>query len=59
MGLSGISTINLCVTPNDSRSAVSNSQATSSADSGPSLFAALKEQLGLKLKSSKFPSMCA
>jgi uncharacterized protein (TIGR03435 family) len=51
-GLSGIYTISLTFTPDDSRSAIPN-PAITSADAGPSVFTALKEQLGLELKSSK------
>jgi uncharacterized protein (TIGR03435 family) len=54
-GLSGIYTISLTFTPDDSRSALPNPDTTSAADAGPSVFTALKEQLGLELKSSKGP----
>ena len=54
-GLSGIYTISLTFTPDDSRSGVPNVATTSAADSGPSVFTALKDQLGLELKSGKAP----
>ena len=56
-GLSGIYTISLTFTPDDSRSALPNPDTTSAVDAGPSVFTALKEQLGLELKSSKGQSM--
>ncbi|HMG84822.1 MAG TPA: TIGR03435 family protein [Terracidiphilus sp.] len=54
-GLTGIYTISLTFTPDDSRSAVPDTETTSSVDASPSIFTALKEQLGLELKSSKGP----
>jgi len=52
-GLSGICTISLTFTPDDSRSPVPNTETTSAVETDPSVFTALKEQLGLELKSSK------
>ena len=57
-GLSGIYTISLIFTPDDSRSALPNPETTSSVDAGPSVFTALKEQHGLELKSTTARSMC-
>jgi bla regulator protein BlaR1 len=54
-GLSGIYTISLNFTLEDSRSAVPGTETTSTVDGGLSVFTALKEQLGLELKSSKGP----
>jgi uncharacterized protein (TIGR03435 family) len=54
-GLSGIYTISLTFTADDSRSALPNPETASAVDAGPSVFTALKEQLGLELKSSKGP----
>jgi uncharacterized protein (TIGR03435 family) len=54
-GLTGVYTISLTFTPDDSRSALPNPETTSAVDAGPSVFTALKEQLGLELKSSKGP----
>ena len=53
--LTGIYTISLTFTLEDSRSAVPNTETASSVDGGLSVFTALKEQLGLELKSSKGP----
>lgn len=53
-GLSGIYTIGLSFTE-DSRSAVLGTETTSTVNGGLSVFTALKEQLGLELKSSKGP----
>ncbi len=52
-GLQGNYTISLKFAPDDSRAAVPNSDTSSAPDSGPSVFTALKEQLGLELKSDK------
>ncbi len=54
-GLSGVYSISLNFTADDSRSAVPDTDTTSSIGSGVSVFTALKEQLGLELKSSKGP----
>ena len=54
-GLSGVYSISLTFTPDDSRFAVPDSETTSSIDGGVSVFTALKEQLGLELKPSKGP----
>lgn len=54
-GLSGVYSISLTFTADDSRSAVPDTQTTSSTDGAVSVFTALKEQLGLELKSSKGP----
>jgi uncharacterized protein (TIGR03435 family) len=54
-GLQGNYTINLKFAPDDFRSGVSNTETVSPPDAGPSVFTALKEQLGLELKSSKAP----
>jgi uncharacterized protein (TIGR03435 family) len=53
-GISGRYDLKLHWTPDD-RSAVAATDATSSPDSGPSLFTALEEQLGLKLEPAKVP----
>lgn len=52
-GLRGNYTINLKFAPDDARSAVPNAETTSASDMGPSVFTALKDQLGLELKSGK------
>ena len=52
-GLRGNYTINLKFAPDDARSAVPNTETSSAPDTGPSVFTALKEQLGLELKSGK------
>jgi uncharacterized protein (TIGR03435 family) len=53
-GIQGNYTLNLKFTPDDSRAAVPNPDDNSAAiDSGPSVFTALKEQLGLNLKAEK------
>jgi uncharacterized protein (TIGR03435 family) len=54
-GLQGNYTITLKFAPDDSRSAVPSSETSSAPDSGPSVFTALKDQLGLELKSDKGP----
>ncbi len=54
-GLSGVYSISLTFTSDDSRSAAPNTETTSSIDGGVSVFTALKEQLGLELKPSKGP----
>ena len=54
-GLQGNYTISLKFAPDDARSAVPNTETSSAPDTGPSVFTALKEQLGLELKSSKGP----
>ncbi len=54
-GLSGVYSISLTFTSEDSRSGVPDTETTSSIDGGVSVFTALKEQLGLELKSSKGP----
>jgi uncharacterized protein (TIGR03435 family) len=54
-GLSGVYSISLTFTSDDSRSAVPDAQTASSIDGGVSVFTALKEQLGLELKPSKGP----
>ncbi|MGC1422034.1 MAG: TIGR03435 family protein [Terracidiphilus sp.] len=54
-GLQGNYTINLKFASDDARSGVPNTETVSVPDAGPSVFTALKEQLGLELKSSKAP----
>jgi len=54
-GLTGIYTISLTFVPDASRAAVPNPETLSAVDSGPSVFTALREQLGLELRSSKGP----
>lgn len=54
-GLTGNYTIALQFAPDDSRLAVPGGQSMPAPDSGPSVFTALKEQLGLELKSGKGP----
>lgn len=52
-GLEGNYTISLKFAADDARSGVPNTETVSAPDAGPSVFTALKEQLGLELKSSK------
>lgn len=52
-GLTGNYTIALRFAPDDSRLAVPGGQSVPALDGGPSVFTALKEQLGLELKSGK------
>lgn len=54
-GLQGNYTISLKFAPDDSRSGVPDPETSMAPDSGPSVFTALKEQLGLELKSGKAP----
>jgi uncharacterized protein (TIGR03435 family) len=54
-GLQGNFTISLKFAADDARSGVPNTETASAPDAGPSVFAALKEQLGLELKSGKAP----
>ena len=54
-GLQGNYTISLKFAPDDTRSGVPSTETLSAPDAGPSVFTALKEQLGLELKSSKGP----
>jgi uncharacterized protein (TIGR03435 family) len=52
-GLEGNYTISLKFAADDARSGLPNTETVSAPDAGPSVFTALKEQLGLELKSSK------
>ena len=52
-GLSGVYSLSLTFTPDDSRSPVPDTETTSSIGGGVSVFTALKEQLGLELKPGK------
>jgi uncharacterized protein (TIGR03435 family) len=52
-GLEGNYTISLKFAADDARSGLPNTETVSPPDAGPSVFTALKEQLGLELKSSK------
>ncbi|MGA8740191.1 MAG: TIGR03435 family protein [Terracidiphilus sp.] len=52
-GLQGNYTINLKFAPDDARLALPSTETSSAPDTGPSVFTAVKEQLGLELKSGK------
>jgi uncharacterized protein (TIGR03435 family) len=54
-GIIGRYDLKLQWTPDDSAVPASNGSASSASDSGPSLFTALEEQLGLKLEPAKGP----